>query len=103
MTRPQVEAPKPNPPQRQPATLPQKDPANKPSSSNPYAVPRGNKCYRCGQTGHYSNQCRQNKPVNLTTHDDDVEEEVYPQDDEYEDEDEPEEFIHEDECKPREN
>ena len=70
---------------------------NKSKSTNPYAIPRGNKCYRCGQTGHYSNQCRQSKPVNLATHDDDVEEDEYPKDDEYEKEDALEEFTYEDE------
>ena len=68
---------------------------NKSKSNNSYAVPRGNKCYRCGQTGHYSNQCQQSKPVNLATHDDDIEEEEYPEDDEYEKEDESEEFTYE--------
>ncbi|KAK9193187.1 hypothetical protein WN944_003884 [Citrus x changshan-huyou] len=94
IARPYEEVPRPN--FFQPAGRLQNEPVNKSKSTNPYAIPKGNKCYRCGQTGHYSNQCRQSKPVNLATHDDDVEEDEYPEDDEYEKEDALEEFTYED-------
>ncbi|KAK9200299.1 hypothetical protein WN944_015496 [Citrus x changshan-huyou] len=97
ITRPREEMPRPNFSQNQPARRLKNEPVNKSKSTNPYAVLRGNKCYRCGQTGHYSNQCRQSKLVNLVTHDDDIEEEEYPKDDEYEKEDALKEFTYEDE------
>nr|GEX19792.1 Ty3/gypsy retrotransposon protein [Tanacetum cinerariifolium] len=35
------------------------------SSVNPYARPVGNKCFKCQEVGHTSNQCRATKRVNL--------------------------------------
>ncbi|GJS50152.1 gag-pol polyprotein-like protein [Tanacetum coccineum] len=35
------------------------------SSINPYARPVGNKCFKCQEVGHTSNQCRATKRVNL--------------------------------------
>nr|GEZ75363.1 hypothetical protein [Tanacetum cinerariifolium] len=35
------------------------------SSINPYARPVGNKCFKCQEVGHTSNQCRATKLVNL--------------------------------------
>ena len=68
------------------------------NTNNPYAVPRGNKCYRCGQTGYYSVQYHQNRLVNLTTHDEDVEgDKTYFENEEYVDKAEPEEVIYRDE------
>ncbi|GJS85143.1 putative receptor protein kinase ZmPK1 [Tanacetum coccineum] len=41
------------------------------SSINPYARPVGNKCFKCQEVGHTSNQCRATKRVNLAEDDDD--------------------------------
>ena len=84
IARPCEKVSRPNFSQNQPVRQLQNEPVNKSKSTNPYAVPKGNKCYSCGQKGHYSNQCRQSKSVNLATHDDDIEEEEYPEDDEHE-------------------
>ncbi|KAK9182990.1 hypothetical protein WN944_026138 [Citrus x changshan-huyou] len=54
-----------------------------------------NKRGTCIQVSSQSS-CRQSKPINLAAHDDDIEEEEYPEDDEYEKEDELEEFTYED-------
>ena len=83
----------------QPIVRPQRVPAtNQASTSNPYVVPRGDKCYHCGQTGHHFNQCRRNRPVNLTTHEEYAEGvEDYPKEEEYMNEVNPEEITYEDE------
>ncbi|PON61201.1 Zinc finger, CCHC-type, partial [Parasponia andersonii] len=97
MARPHDEAIRLTPSHNQPTARPQREVANN-NTKNPYAVLRGNKCYRCGQTGHYSNQCHQNRLVNLTTHDDDVErDETYFENKEYVDEVTPEIVIYGDE------
>ncbi|PON52991.1 Zinc finger, CCHC-type, partial [Parasponia andersonii] len=97
MARSHNEAVRPNPYHNQLTTRLQREVANN-DTNNPYAVPRGNKCYHCGQTGHYSNQYHHNRLVNLTTHDDDVEkDETYFENEEYIDEIEPEEVIYRDE------
>ncbi|PON75478.1 hypothetical protein PanWU01x14_041030, partial [Parasponia andersonii] len=97
MARPHDEAIRPTPSHNKPTTRPQREVANN-NTNNPYVVPRGNKYYRYGQTGHYSNQCRQNRLVNLTTHDDDVKRnQTYFENKEYVDEVEPEEVIYRDE------
>lgn len=72
ITRSCEKVPRPNFSQNQSAGRSQNEPVNKSKSTNPYAILRGNKCYRLGQTGNYSNHCRQSKPVNLATHDDDI-------------------------------
>ncbi|KAH7834911.1 hypothetical protein Vadar_020866 [Vaccinium darrowii] len=38
--------------------------------NDPYAPPRGNKCYRCGGEGHFSNTCPKRQSVNLLEHED---------------------------------
>ncbi|PON33193.1 Zinc finger, CCHC-type, partial [Parasponia andersonii] len=97
MERPHDEVVRPTPSHNQPTARPQRKVDNN-NTNNPYAVSRGNKCYRCGQTCHYSNQCHQNRPVNLTTHDDNVErDETYFENEEYVDEVEPEKVIYRDE------
>ncbi|PON33489.1 Zinc finger, CCHC-type [Parasponia andersonii] len=97
MARPHDEAVRPTPSHNQPTARLQREVANN-NTNNPYAVLRGNKCYRCGQIGHYSNQCRQNSPFNLTTHDDDVErDKTYFENEEYIDEVEPKEVSYRDE------
>lgn len=70
---------------------------NKSKSFNPYAIPRGNKCYRCRQKSHYSSQCRQSKSVILATHDDHIEEKDYLEDDVYGKEVKSEELTYKDE------
>ena len=63
------ETPKMSQSHSQPVVRPQRVPAtNQASTSNPYIVLRGDKCYRCGQIGYHSNQCQQNRPINFTTH-----------------------------------
>ncbi|XP_039120519.1 uncharacterized protein LOC120256922 [Dioscorea cayenensis subsp. rotundata] len=39
-------------------------------NSNPYARERGNKCYRCNQPGHLSNNCPKRGQVNMVEHED---------------------------------
>ncbi|PON76270.1 Zinc finger, CCHC-type, partial [Parasponia andersonii] len=83
MARPHDEAVRPTLSQNQPIARPQREVANN-NTNNLYAVPRGNKYYHCGQTGHYSNQCHQNRPINLITHDDNIErDEMYFENEEY--------------------
>ncbi|KAB5573907.1 hypothetical protein DKX38_001101 [Salix brachista] len=43
---------------------------------NVYAKSAGFKCYRCGQSGHHSNECPARRPVNLIEAGEDVEEET---------------------------
>lgn len=43
-------------------------------SQDIYAKPRGDKCYRCGQTGHFSNQCPKRRLVNFAEAEDEDEE-----------------------------
>ncbi|KAH7850632.1 hypothetical protein Vadar_000666 [Vaccinium darrowii] len=40
------------------------------NQNDPYAPPRGNKCYRCGEVGHFSNTCPKRQSVNLLEHED---------------------------------
>ncbi|XP_057791898.1 uncharacterized protein LOC131008818 [Salvia miltiorrhiza] len=40
----------------------------KKQSENPYAKPTGDKCYRCHEIGHRSNNCPKRRPVNMTEH-----------------------------------
>jgi hypothetical protein len=42
-----------------------KKPVNIPPSNNPYARPGSDKCFRCNQPGHRSNQCPKRQMVNL--------------------------------------
>ena len=35
------------------------------ANANPYARPTGNKCYRCGEPGHWSSTCLKRAAVNL--------------------------------------
>ncbi|KAG8382026.1 hypothetical protein BUALT_Bualt05G0033600 [Buddleja alternifolia] len=48
-------------------------------NNNPYAKPFGDKCYKCGEPGHRSNECRNNKWVNVVERNEDV----LPHDDEF--------------------
>jgi hypothetical protein len=38
---------------------------NIPPSNNPYVRPESDKCFRCNQLGHRSNQCPKRQMVNL--------------------------------------
>ncbi|CAL9758940.1 unnamed protein product, partial [Musa acuminata subsp. burmannicoides] len=51
------------------------------TTNNPYARPLVGKCFKCGESGHHSNDCRAHKTVNLTDHKDDFEEEGDAQND----------------------
>ncbi|PON49275.1 Zinc finger, CCHC-type, partial [Parasponia andersonii] len=97
IVRPYDEAVRPTPSYNQSTTRPQREIANN-NTNNPYAILRGNKCYRCGQTGHYSNQFHQSRPIHLITHDDDVKrDEAYFENEEYVDEVGPKKVIYGDE------
>ncbi|KAG8383197.1 hypothetical protein BUALT_Bualt05G0159500 [Buddleja alternifolia] len=48
-------------------------------NNNPYAKPFGDKCYKCGEPGHRSNECRSNKRANVVERNEDV----LPHDDEF--------------------
>jgi hypothetical protein len=43
----------------------------KEARENPYAPPRLGKCLRCGEPGHYSNNCPRRKAVNIVEHGED--------------------------------
>lgn len=60
------------------------------SCSNPYTIPRGNKCFCCSKLGHTSKQCpeQRRQKVNLATH---AEENKEHKDKPYEDKDDIEE------------
>ncbi|KAH7836846.1 hypothetical protein Vadar_006353 [Vaccinium darrowii] len=38
--------------------------------NDPYAPPRGHKCYRCGGEGHFLNTCPKRQSINLLEHED---------------------------------
>jgi hypothetical protein len=51
----------------------QKQPVTIPASNNPYARPGPEKCFRCNQPGHRSNQCPKRQTINLIETGGDVE------------------------------
>nr|GMC66383.1 uncharacterized protein LOC109177054 [Ipomoea batatas] len=51
------------------------------TTSNPYANPFVGKCFKCGETGHRSNECRARRSVNL------IEENTGEEDEEFHEED----------------
>nr|GLL39739.1 uncharacterized protein LOC109163967 [Ipomoea trifida] len=51
------------------------------TTSNPYAKPFVGKCFKCGETGHRSNECRARRSVNL------IEENTGEEDEEFHEED----------------
>lgn len=66
-------------------TKPTKQVQNTTGTNNPYARPTIGKCFKCGEPGHRSNECRARKSVNLVDYDDEHEEEVeYNNDDDLE-------------------
>lgn len=63
------------------------------TQSDPYAPSRSDKCYRCGEAGHYSNRYPQRRTANVVKH----EEEEGRQEEENFEEEDPAEWTHEDE------